>query len=147
MSDKCENNVVRELELFRTTVVYLYCDWTRFRRNYVRVFGEEPKKSETIPIGHTSFGPVNGTHVAIVWLCKRKNRLDAIPTLAHELSHVADYVSNLCGINDKSGEVKAYFIESEMNAVLPKMFGLSMTQKQYDKVIKSAISEVEETEE
>lgn len=139
-AERPKNNIVRTLEPFRVTVVYLYCDKLTYSRNYTKLFGCKPPHDKSCPNGRTSFGPsTQGTYAAIVWLNKRRNRLDALPTFVHELSHLADNVIDLCAIRDSSGETKAYLMESEMHAVASKMFGLGLSEHEYDKIIEKLV--------
>ena len=123
------NIMVRELEGFDTVVVYAFGSlklYQALRKKLGQPVTENREASGYCCFWQSQIGR-NG-FIAIVWVNDTylKNRLDGLPSFVHEISHLADYVFNQTGIDNPSGEAKAYFMENEFAKVANKFFGMDL---------------------
>lgn len=112
-------------ELHGVITVYAYCSYDEYVAILSAVYG-----GDTFPDCHSALGQTSkgywkeNTYMAVivVWLNSISEKKSILPVLAHELSHVADFVVDVAGVSDSSGETRAYIIESETRRVFSSMF-------------------------
>ena len=114
---------VRYDDLFAVCLVYVYCDTPTARKIHEAIYGKDGEQEEAVGLASRGFYK-SLMPVATIWLNAIQKKENTIPTLVHELSHTADMVLEHAQVDDKSGEVKAYFMEREMRYILPKLYGI-----------------------
>lgn len=119
-------NVFVEIDdMYTTIVVYAYCGYDRLKEILQRLYGKAP--SVTDACGYCFYGDYVGGYAqaAVVWINSGAvAKKDAIPTLMHEISHLADYTLEGSKVEDKNGEARAYLVGRETRRALTRMFGM-----------------------
>ena len=110
-------------------LVYLYCPFEKFSKIATRFYGDEyvPK---TAAGAYCLFGVCSmGKMAGMTWVNDSAEKIETIPVMMHELSHLADNVFSHVGIKDESGEAKAYWIEREVKRLVRRFYRLKGKDK------------------
>ena len=115
-------------DTFRVCLVYLYGTFDEFNDMRLRLFGYAKELPQAH--GYTSHDTVLDlkTQGVIVWVNSIEPKNGCIACLVHELSHLADFISEATGTDDKSGEEKAYVMQREILRVAD-MFGIHVNKE------------------
>ncbi len=71
-----------------------------------------------------------------MWINSVAPKDETMSTMIHEMSHVADFIVETCGISDGNGEIRAYIMESESQRVFQSIYGLKgKTVVKLDKIV------------
>lgn len=112
---------------FKVYVVYACCsvkDQDGLRR---RLFAN-PSAQYVDSHGFCSVGAMTeeagGGNLCFVWVDSSLSREDRLPALVHEMSHLADNIVAAAGIEDASGEVKAYLLGRETERIMGPLCGI-----------------------
>lgn len=138
--EKSGNAIVAYDDTFRIVIVYLYCSFDEFLDVRGKLLETPPDLGECT--GYTCYGTNKTlrTGVVIVWINNLVERSGCAPVLAHELSHLADFIALHCNTKDSNGEERAYIIEREMNRV-SGMFGIGTPREFCAKAMEKAVKE------
>jgi len=125
---------------FEVGIIFVYCSFQEYKKIYNLIFrGKDTPQSEAN--GYTTFGTsVNMGVVALVWINNRDEKSTTIPTMVHEMSHVADDIVDHVGIVDKSGEARAYILTSHARKILEKFYGIGCQRSVSEEMIMEAMS-------
>ena len=125
-------------DTFRVCLVYLYGTFDEFNDMRLRLFGYA---KELPPAhGYTSHDTVLDlkTQGVVVGVNSIEPKDGCIACLVHELSHLADFISEATGTDDKSGEERAYIMQREMLRVAG-MFDIHVNSENMADEIKKVI--------
>ena len=128
------------------STVYAYCGFDAYRDILEAVFGDGNSEGCHEAAGQTSRGRWKKNEfvtVIVVWINDIRPKDETMSTMVHEMSHMADFVVQSCGIEDSSGEVKAYIMESEARRVFRTMYGVNEKQMLTVEELVSELSKVE----
>lgn len=115
---------------FKVAIVYVYCGYQDYMALKARIYSDHdrrtPRANALCSVGAAS-PEAGGGNAIVVWVNSDVVPREAMaPSLAHELSHLADHVLETAGVNDSSGEVRAYIIGRETERVFPVFCGLGV---------------------
>lgn len=115
-------------DTYETALVYMYSSFADFIAIHKRLF-----KSTDVPkteaAAYSSFGESkNKGPLCLVWVNNSVEKPLTIPSMAHEISHAVDDILRHAGVDDKSGEARAYMVEREVRRVLEKFYGIACSR-------------------
>lgn len=111
-------------ETYEVAIVYLYSSFKDYLYVHRKVFkGGDPPKKEAV--GYCSFGEASCKgNIGLVWINDYVDKQLTIGTAVHEISHVVDDILRSAGVDDSSGEARAYMVERETKRVLERFYGI-----------------------
>ena len=116
-------------EMFGCAIVHAYCTFQDLCRVFKALYGSD--LSDPPARGYCFHGNISGelAHAELVWVnsdaCRRN---DAIPTFAHEISHMADNIVDENQVQDENGEVRASIVEREIRRVMLDLFEIECSK-------------------
>lgn len=134
--------------VFETPIVYVYGPIDLYLEIRKRLYSQDEENLVEAK-GYCSFGTLRSGDdslvVGIVWANWKWGLQEAMPTFVHELSHAVDDIIEHAGVTDKSGESKAYFMESEFAFLLKRLYNMKMRKARTD-LVKEALNGLIETD-
>lgn len=117
-----------EEKLFGGVAVFLHSDVAKFLKLIDSVYEKPPV--DKFPLNNGTFlsgvGKFNkSTRVYLVWANRamQPDALSALPSFAHEISHLIDTILEKANVNDVHGETRAYLTDMYLTTVM-KWLGL-----------------------
>lgn len=139
MRDRGDLFVVAD-DTFGTALVYAYGTFKEYNDLRCALFDDVDKAPQAY--GYCRHGVIKSIPCPciLVWTNSKMPKDQVIPTLMHEISHAVDFILEDAGMDDRSGEARAYLMQRESKRVLQNMFGIkshdTVTEKQIMEVLK-----------
>ena len=122
---------------FNVPIVYAYSNFESYQALYTSLFGSDNLPEDTA-MGYCSTGRGGGKisdyNIVLVWVNNMVKLELTLPTMIHEIVHLATSILDRAGVEDRSGETMAYMVGRETRRVLSELYHLPVEKEPTNRI-------------